>query len=488
MGAKAPFFLMDKLYKKSDTSRVGRSPETKLEIEEYRTPFRRDYARLIHSPAFRRLQGKTQLYPGFESDFFRNRLTHSMEVAQVAKSIAIRLNNRFTYPDGKKLDIDLDLVEFAGLAHDLGHPPFGHQGEEALDQCMYGQGGFEGNAQTLRIIVRLEKKILGLVGYRDKRDERVGLNLTSRTIASILKYDNVIPFSSKSRKKLNNGDKPVKGFYESENDIVSRVKKDVCLRKVLVGKFKTLECQIMDIADDIAYSTYDLEDGFKAGFFRPFDLMFPEISLLRKVAGRISDRLDEEITIDQIQQTLNDIFLFMFERPDTIAVLDSLKEQDVKEYISLRTNFAYRLSSNVAENGFLRNNFTSNLVGRFIRGVEFEYDRKNPALSIVKLNAEQRLRLEVLKTFTYEMQICSPKLKIVEYRGKEIVRKIFETLSNDGGHELLPPDFRELYESTSKKQRNRVICDFIAGMTDRYAIEFYGRLTSENPETIFKPY
>lgn len=136
------------------------SHSTELSEEPYRTNFRKDYSRLVHCPSFRRLAGKTQLYPGQESDFFRNRLSHSMEVAQIAKSISTRLNNTQLFSDGSKLDLDTDLVEFAALAHDIGHPPFGHQGEEALDQCMLDFGGFEGNAQTLRILTKLEKKLL----------------------------------------------------------------------------------------------------------------------------------------------------------------------------------------------------------------------------------------------------------------------------------------------------------------------------------------
>lgn len=135
----------------------GGNPSGTCSNEPYRSDFRRDYARLVHSPAFRRLDGKTQLFPGVESDFFRNRLTHSLEVAQIAKSIALKLNyeSQFIADLG---GIDTDLVEVAGLAHDLGHPPFGHNGELTLDQCMLAYGGFEGNAQTLRILSRLEKK------------------------------------------------------------------------------------------------------------------------------------------------------------------------------------------------------------------------------------------------------------------------------------------------------------------------------------------
>ncbi|MGB0788054.1 MAG: deoxyguanosinetriphosphate triphosphohydrolase family protein, partial [Marinirhabdus sp.] len=187
------------IYSKHDYLRFGEENKSNLDVEDYRSHFSRDYARLLHSPSFRRLTGKTQLFPNNETDFFRNRLTHSLEVSQIAKSIARRLNHNH------KLNIDEDLVSFSALAHDLGHPPFGHQGEEALDECMLKYGGFEGNAQTLRIITKIEKKIVN-EDYpcgidADGKDIRKGLNLTYRAISSILKYDNVIPFTKKERKK-----------------------------------------------------------------------------------------------------------------------------------------------------------------------------------------------------------------------------------------------------------------------------------------------
>ena len=244
---------MPTLYGEADWAR-----ETRVESKaSYRSPARRDYARLLHSPAFRRLQGKTQLFPGAESDFFRNRLTHSLEVAQIGKSIALRINR--DHPYFQKDPIDLDLVETAALGHDLGHPPFGHNGERALDECMREKGGFEGNAQTLRILTRLEKKELEAEEADEvggSEDARVGLNLTYRTLAGVLKYDKCIPRCRDAEAGL------VKGYYESERKLVERVKEHVCRvgHGAEKGAFKTVECQIMDIADDIAYSTYDLED------------------------------------------------------------------------------------------------------------------------------------------------------------------------------------------------------------------------------------
>jgi dGTPase len=167
-------------YSGSDQERVVPVPPSRD-----RTDFRRDYSRLLHSPSFRRLAGKAQLFPGNEDDFFRNRLTHSLEVAHIGKSIASILNEQvFSQP---RSAIDLDLVEFACLAHDIGHPPFGHVGEAALDRCMRELGGFEGNAQTLRIVNCLEKKELRQSGAARRwepifggQDRRVGLNVTYR--------------------------------------------------------------------------------------------------------------------------------------------------------------------------------------------------------------------------------------------------------------------------------------------------------------------
>ena len=188
-----------------------------------RSEFRRDYSRLLHSPSFRRLQGKAQLFPAAVNDFFRNRLTHSLEVAQIGKSIAIIANDHILSAPNQ---IDVDLIEFACLAHDLGHPPFGHVGEAALDNCMKEFGGFEGNAQTFRIVSRLEKKELrhgsGVMGWRlpiqRGKDNRAGLNVTYRALGSILKYDRPIPAVREKSADL------AKGYYYFDEPLVREVR------------------------------------------------------------------------------------------------------------------------------------------------------------------------------------------------------------------------------------------------------------------------
>ena len=276
------------LYRPSDYQREHAGSGNGFDkLEPHRSDFRKDYARLIHCAAFRRLVGKTQLFPGWESDFFRNRLTHSLEVAQIAKSIAIRLNAKSDFFKGRQ--IDTDLVEIAGLAHDLGHPPFGHNGELALDFCMRRYGGFEGNAQTLRILTRIEKKITSdSAGHgvtAEGNDLRFGLDLTARTLAAVLKYDRPIPVS---RDITKNTHKVKKGYYASELELVRWIKKSVSGSNRFIGKLKTVECQIMDIADDIAYSTYDLEDAFRGTLLSPIEMLGADNDLLKTVANEIN--------------------------------------------------------------------------------------------------------------------------------------------------------------------------------------------------------
>ncbi|NLR60729.1 dNTP triphosphohydrolase [Chitinophaga polysaccharea] len=476
------------LYTDKDKSR--NYTENSSKSCDYRPPFRRDIDRLVHSTCFRRLQGKTQLYPGFESDFFRNRLTHSLEVASIARSIAMKLNGENDFFKGRL--IDPDIVEFAGLAHDLGHPPFGHQGEYELDLLMREDGGYEGNAQTLRLLTKIEKKGFSDVDdYHGSNgsDERKGLNLAYRTLASILKYDVITPEKRpktefyKTGKKKGEKIKPVKGYYWFDQNLVNKIKEATGGHES-GKKFKTIECQIMDVADDISYSTYDLEDGLKAGFYTLQDVVFPEKKLLQAISDEIELELPDGWVfkptpekVGEILQNLFSEFLFQNFEPTSISnINESFK------YL----NKQYSIISAYSHNGYQRNFLTSTLVNRFIDGVRLIPNKDFPAQSVVTLHDKTLGEVEVLKKFTYNSQVLSSRLKIAEFRGREIVKEIFTTLTGPAGCELLPDDFRNMYESPGADKK-RIICDFVAGMTDRYAIEFYARLKSENAETIFKP-
>jgi dGTPase len=485
------------LYARSDFERPvpgeGDVPATDL----YRSSFRRDYGRLLHCASFRRLQGKKQLFPGHESDFFRNRLTHSLEVAQIAKAIALKIN--VTDPFFRKNPVDLDLVEFAALAHDLGHPPFGHNGEEALDECMENAGGFEGNAQTLRILGRLEKRVThagadGIpVAFAAGIDQRAGLNVTYRSLASVLKYDRPIPRRKVDRDRSRHG--PVKGYYYTEAALVQRIKAHV---DHPAGRaFKSVECSIMDVADDIAYSTYDLEDAFKAHFLTPVSILKSDLELVRRVCRTITDRARDkyrDLVPPEYEFGANDFYHRLLEIfGDVLEVVDDeamreIARGNVMAAIANAVSLAAHISDKIADEGYYRTSFTSELVRLALDGIEIIPGNGHPMPIGVRLSFETFQRVEVVKNLVYQSLIMSPMLKVTEYRGKAVIREIFAALTEDDGHRLMPSDFQALYTGLSEPdEQRRVVCDFIAGMTDRYAMQFHNRLFGSVAETIYSP-
>lgn len=492
-----------KLYIKNDHKREAELGNSKLPKENYRDPFRQDFARLTHCPSFRRLQGKTQLFPSDESDFFRNRLTHSLEVAQIAKSIAIRVNA--TEKAFKSQKINLDLVEFAGLAHDIGHPPFGHNGEQALDKLLIKSGGFEGNAQTLRILSRLEKKATTTFPHENdepipinshaQEDCRLGLNLCHRSLAAILKYDNQIPRTLDKRTENDQHNQPVKGYYYCEDELVQRLKQSFEYDGE-VGGFKTVECSIMDTADDIAYSTYDIEDSFKAGFLSPITMISQGVEFKKKIADKVrasikrsyADATEQEQSFEasDIDNILANLFSEVF-IPDENFKKRAEEPISIVEASFLLSVPVQSLSKEIGDNGYLRTALTSSLVGRFIRDIEV-IPNDNLGLSIVRLKLSTFKIVETLKHYSYQMLIESPRLKLAERRGKEVIIKIFEELMNDSS--ILPDDWRNLISAIDDDDdwKKRCICDYIAGMTDRYCVEFYSRLTGSSPISFWKPH
>lgn len=459
-----------------------------LNIELYRTQIRRDYARILHSGAFRRLQGKTQLFPGDELDFFRNRLTHSLEVGQISYDLAIKLNKTNKELKSNKLVINPEICEVAGLIHDLGHPPFGHNGEKALDDCMKSAGGFEGNAQTLRILLKLEKKErqVHTVDNQDRhylfdqgKDCRTGLNLSARVVLSALKYDTLIKL------KRDPNDRIIKGYYKTEKEQIAELKKRVLGTDKVKEGFKTIECSIMDVADDIAYSTYDLEDSFKAGFLNPFDFLTADEDMLEY----ISENCENKTSKDTIRNEIAEIFggiIFPF-----IEEQKKIDRRNSANYISKSfNNFINPIeaSNNLASDGYMRTEFTSYLVNQFMNGARVEMNKQFPQLSKVYLDEKTRLQVDILKHFTFKSIISSSRLKIAEFRGYDIVKQIFKALVDKDGFKLLPEDFQKIYKNIDESEQYRVIADFISGMTDRYALEFYCRLFSENAQSIFKPF
>lgn len=479
-GSRLAFF-MPALYSENCYRRRSGAPPADMHKDKGRSPFRKDYARLLHAPSFRRLQGKTQLFPGDESDFFRNRLTHSLEVAQVATGIAERVNAEHEERHGVKLGIDVDLVAFAALAHDLGHPPFGHNGEAALDEAMRSCGGFEGNAQTLHILAHAEAKGVVQAASNGLRTD-CGLDLCYRSLAAVLKYDQCIPEDRAHSPGL------MKGYYLAEKPLVDDIK--AVLAPGHTAKFKTIECQIMDLADDIAYSTYDLEDSLHAGFVTPLSLieaLAHRPDVLATVLTRTNHSLLEagHLPTDAGEILEHAARIFgdsAFKVPRAPAGVSEILRNILSGagYLSMNAELA---SSDVE-----RTRFTAERIGRLIGCVELELDRRLPILSRARLTRPALMDVEILKHLNFELVVRSPQLAIVEYRGKGIVEEIFAALRESEGS-LLPEDWKVKYADAKAAGntllRERVLCDFIAGMTDHHAIEFHSAITGQGT-SIFK--
>lgn len=389
------------------------TPEQHQSATDHRSEFERDRARIIHSAAFRRLQGKTQVFGVYEGDFFRTRLTHSLEVSQIAKGVALALG------------ADTDLVEAICLAHDLGHPPFGHTGEQVLHELMREYGGFEGNAQTFRILTRLERK----------HSSYEGLNLTYQTLDGVLKYKTCIDASTIAMSP----DGPVKGFYACDYDIVSTV-----TQATRTGAERSFECQIMDVADDIAYSVHDLEDSLKAGLISISEFrQRPHRRVVHEVNAKLSS-LAMTVSEAHIQRELTVI-------ADRLEALERTGDRAARKML------------------------TRDLIHEFASVVAIQ-----PA-GRIDAEPSTRIRIEVLKAFESHKVIHNPRVTTLGHKGKEVLRRLFTVL--DQGREsigLFPEDHGEDYERAlldgNATSRKRVICDFLAGMTDSYAMRFYSRL------------
>ena len=426
-------------------------------------------------------------------------MSHSLEVAQIAKSIAIKINDQHAY--FSEQNINTDLVEFAGLAHDLGHPPFGHNGEAELDLQMLEYGGFEGNAQTLRILSRLEKKQTteypqfadNPLPVVDGADRRLGLNLTYRSLASVLKYDKEIPRNADARKRVNSEKKAFKGYGSLEHDLVAEIRKHVAGSSDIPAPIKTIECSIMDIADDIAYSTYDLEDAFKGGFLSPISIIAMPDTQKAAIVSKVKSKIDESysdlpaqeriFTLVEYNATLRAIF------SDILNIEIPEEAVDLAEFTAAVTSIISSTSDNLCKNGYFRTEFTSQLVGRFVRAVDVcEFDEKIPALSKVRMGIGAFIAVEILKTVAFDAVIMSSRLKSAENRGRSIIDQIFKQLKADGGYLLMPEDWRLLVEANpdDTNWKMRAICDYIAGMTDSYCIEFYDRILGRSAPSIQK--
>lgn len=437
--------------------REGWSPQT----EDARCPEDIDYGRVIHSASFRRLQGKTQILNLGDSDFYRTRLTHSLEVAQVASGIVRQFERHFSEHPAHAYLPKSNLIQAAGLTHDLGHPPFGHGGEVALNYCMRNNGGFEGNGQTLRTLAKLEKFSAG-----------AGSNWSRRSLLSILKYP--VEYGRVKNPALNaqlrddttalqildrKASKPPKCYFDCEKDVVDWILEPLSSgdRDVFTsfshkegghGKpnHKSFDCSIMDMADDIAYGIHDLEDAIALG-------------LINEQAFR------QKVPEDQCY-----------------SILNSLKEKYPDESLN---NVYDKMVKALFSDGGSRKRF----IGRFVHHLI-----TNVVIDTIEELSEPLIRyrasiLEGPKTFLVALQslvehgvILSAEVQHLEFKGQQMVLSVFETLSSEP-KSFLARDTYEKYEASEDRQR--VICDHLAGMTDAFLLRTYDRLFSPRMGSVF---
>lgn len=384
--------------------------------ETARSPFARDRARVLHSAALRRLAATTQVVEPGISDFPRTRLTHSLECAQIAREL------------GNALGCDADLVDCAGLAHDLGHPPFGHNGESVLDRLATAAGGFEGNAQTFRVLTRLEPK----AAYPDGRP--AGLNLTRASLDAAAKY----PWPRSGPGKF--------GVYDDD-----RVAFD-WMREGAPDQQTCLEAQVMDFADDVAYSVHDLEDGIQAGHVDPA-MLHDSLALTEMLSAHV-DTYAPNVSAETIAAAL-------------IELATELRWP--KSFAGTRADLAALKA------------LTSVLIGRFcsaaVTATMASYDgplRRYAAPLVVP--GQTRLQVAGLKALAAAAVMHRPQAQQRYAEQREILEEVFEHVRH-GAPDTLSPEFRQSYTAAGADTvRLRVIVDQVASYTDLSTLALHGRL------------
>ena len=417
--------MRNSFYNAWDTARwSGKSDDG-----DYRSAFQIDRDRVLHTPTFRRLQNKTQVFWSGEYDFYRTRLTHSLEVAQIGRSICHWLLSQTDGPLAPDHFIDPDLVEASCLSHDLGHPPFGHAGERSLNHLMQEHGGFEGNAQTLRILTE-----------RIFSSRRSGMDPSRAFVDGILKYKSLW-----TELKSTTGKIPHNHFlYDDQQSILDWVigGNDFPL-ELPAGRardsFKSIECQIMDWADDTAYSLNDISDSVRAGFLGS-DKIIPWAEQNNIPCGEGTPLGD---------------------------LLRAIQKRRVDPFVGKRIGLYIRATRLTEQVNFLSH-----------QSQRYRYQLLvDPAVS-----AES----ELFKKLAFDLVFLSPQLKQLEHKGNHMLRALWELLEKryiapghiDGQHfQILSTDSAsEIEQAGDPAVKARLICDFLAGMTDGYASRMYKRL------------
>ncbi|MEC9326891.1 MAG: dNTP triphosphohydrolase [Verrucomicrobiota bacterium] len=407
----------------NDFDIAPRKEEENDRPDDYRSPFQIDRDRIIYTPSFRRLQSKTQVFLSGEYDFYRTRLTHSLEVAQIGRSICNRLKKRSTTLSDEYF-IDPDLVEAACLSHDLGHPPFGHAGERVLHSIMQNQGGFEGNAQTLR---QLTETIYG----------QRGMNPTRAFLDSTLKYKTLLSEIPEA---------PNHFIYDYQiNHLVFAFEDKNQILQLEAGNarnsFKSVECQIMDWADDTAYSLNDIVDGANAGFINLQNLeLWAETNNLKGNDAKNLDQLCKSIRRQR---------------------LEPLMGRKVGEFIA---------AANLIDS---EDNFMSSRTARYKYKIDVSSDTAQES--------------KLYKNISLDLVFKSPQLQQLDHKANRVLGELFNILSENyisktrNPLRLVSAESEKLIANAEEDSaKARVITDIISEMTDKLAVRTYRRLVDPN--------
>ncbi|MGS2720074.1 anti-phage deoxyguanosine triphosphatase [Paraglaciecola aestuariivivens] len=414
---------------------------------DHRNPYQRDKARILHSAAFRRLQAKTQVLGVGMSDFYRTRLTHSLEASQIGQGIAAQVRSK--YPQlTQQLELNDTLIEALCLAHDIGHPPYGHGGEVALNYIMRENGGFEGNGQTFRIVTKLEP-------YTADH----GMNLCRRTLLGLVKYPNylsqlhtsqALPQTASHREVKADQWHPPKGLYQcdqaafewlldefSADDVKHFMSYKANAKGHAKTQHKSFDCSIMELADDIAYAIHDLEDAIVMGIVN-YSQFVEEVAkpLVKLNIGWLSENI-----LDLSEKLFSPAH---HSRKDAIGAL-------VNSFIT---------SIQILE---VAQQFQHDLL---------KYNAAFPALY------EQGLSL--FKSFVFNRVIRKPEIQLLEYKGQQVVMELFQAFASDP-QRLLPENTKNRWlEAQEQGNGHRAIADYISGMTDGFAAKLYANLFMPN--------
>ncbi|OBW95189.1 anti-phage deoxyguanosine triphosphatase [Gallibacterium salpingitidis] len=429
---------------------------------DHRSPYQRDRGRILHSAAFRCLQAKKQIHSIGENDFYRTRLTHSLEVAQIGSSLTaqLRLDSAFSHLCQQYGQTEIatlkhhlskllpkgSLIESLCFAHDIGHPPFGHGGEVALNYMMSDSGGFEGNGHSFRILTKLEPYTL-----------HWGMNLTRRTLLGIMKYPVLLedtspqyaqlqlPRSEDPRYVKMENWRPGKGIFRDDwiafdwvlsplsaqdRALFTSLPERFSPADTLKSRYKSLDCSIMELADDIAYGIHDFEDAIVVGL----------------------------VHRDQWQTALEQF--------------SQCQAPWIRQHIHALTEDLF------SDQHYLRKNAIGSLVNYFITHIRW-CENTQFTEPLLRYNAELPPEtvevLNIFKQFVSKYVIKDVKTQRVEYRGQHILTEMFQIFLTDPTR-LLPPNTVKRWQQAESHQQKRVICDYIAGMSDAYALKLYQQL------------